>query len=104
MEKAADLLRCGAHLFPPVRPPGWQYRAVLALARSNVPASNDSDKARAALTASPGPLAPTWGPGLIRCRPGQSRARRMPRGRSWVPALAARGRAPGRTGADRLLP
>src|SRR5260370_4795883 len=60
MEQAADLLRCGAHLLTPVRPPGWQYRAVLALAPSNVPATNDSAKARAPLTASPGSLAPTW--------------------------------------------
>src|SRR5260370_11593031 len=73
MEKAADLLRCGAHLFPPVRPPGWQYRAVPALARSTVPASNDSDTARAPRPPGPRSFPPPYSPAPTRPRPPQSR-------------------------------
>src|SRR5258708_12966170 len=58
MEKAADLLRCGAHLFPPVRPPAWHYRAVPALPPSNVPATNTTPKPPPPPPPTPGPFPP----------------------------------------------
>src|SRR5260221_1366953 len=53
MEKAADLLRFAAHLFPPFRPPGWQSRAFPPRAPSNVPPGNATDKQLTARPAGP---------------------------------------------------